>query len=163
VRSESHLRRLARRDVGHFLSLGFGTGLLPVAPGTWGTVAAIPVYLLLVVWGWPIYIGATAALFLLGVWLSERSARALGVHDHPAIVWDEIVGFLVTMVGSPVGWQWICGGFLLFRLFDILKPWPIGFIDDKLSGGWGIMLDDLLAGVYAAVVLATAAALLDTG
>lgn len=131
-----------------------------MAPGTWGTVAAIPLYLLLVGWGWWLYIGITTVLLLLGVWLSARSAEALGVHDHPAIVWDEIVGFLVAMIGSPADWQWICGGFVLFRIFDIIKPWPIRQIDERVSGGWGIMLDDLLAGMFAAVVLMVSRALL---
>ena len=153
---EQRLSVLAIRDPGHLLSFGFGSGLLPRAPGTWGTCAAIPLYLLLAAMGWPLYLGITVLLFLLGVWLTKRSADALGVHDHPAIVLDEVVGFLVTMIASPAGWLWICGGFVLFRVFDILKPWPIRQIDERVGGGWGIMLDDLLAGMYAAAVLAAA-------
>lgn len=157
---DRRLLELASRDPGHLLSFGLGSGLLPRAPGTWGTIAAIPLYLLLADRGWPLYIAGTAALFLLGVWLTRRSADALGTHDHQAIVLDEVVGFLVTMVASPGGWQWICAGFVLFRVFDILKPWPIRQVDDRVEGGWGIMLDDLLAGVYAAALLATARGLL---
>jgi phosphatidylglycerophosphatase A len=119
------------RHPADFLALGFGSGLVPRAPGTAGTVAAIPVYLL----------------------LQPHTARRLGVHDHPGIVWDEIVGYLVTMAFAPPGWIWIVIGFVLFRLFDILKPWPIKWFDRKVGGGFGIMVDDLLAGIAAAAVL----------
>ena len=87
--------------------------------------------------------------FALGVWICDRTARDLGVHDHPAIVWDEVIGYFVTMITAPPGWVWIVAGFALFRLFDILKPWPIRWIDRHVHGGVGIMLDDVLAGVFA--------------
>ena len=88
--------------------------------------------------------------FAAGVWICQRTSDDLGVHDHSGIVWDEIVGYLVAMTFAPSGWVWIVIGFLLFRVFDILKPWPILWIDQRMKGGMGIMLDDLLAGLYAA-------------
>lgn len=141
------------RDPVHFLALGFGSGLSPIAPGTFGTLAAVPIYLLLQLLPLPTYLVVTALLFVFGVFICDISARKLGVHDHPGIVWDEVVGYLVTMIAAPVGWYWVLVGFVLFRLFDILKPWPIRFIDRHVEGGLGIMLDDLLAGVMAALLL----------
>ncbi|HHH48951.1 MAG TPA: phosphatidylglycerophosphatase A [Gammaproteobacteria bacterium] len=141
------------RNPVHFLAFGLGSGAAPVAPGTFGTLAAIPLYLLLAplpLWG---YLLAVAAVSLAGIWLCGRTSRDLGVHDHPGIVWDEFAGYLVTMIAAPAGWLWIAAGFVLFRLFDILKPWPIRWIDRRVHGGLGIMLDDLLAGVLAALVL----------
>jgi phosphatidylglycerophosphatase A len=136
-----------------FLSLGFGSGLVPVAPGTAGTLAAIPVYLLLQDLTPLVYVAVVSVAFIAGIPLCAWTARRLGVHDHPAIVWDEIVGYLVTMVAAPAGWQWIVAGLVLFRLFDIAKPWPISWLDRRITGGLGIMLDDLVAGVLAAILL----------
>lgn len=133
----------------HFLALGFGSGLAPWMPGTFGTLAAIPVYLLLVQLPLLVYLGLVALLFVAGVYLCGVAARDAGVHDHPAIVWDEIVGFLITMIAVPVTWQAVLLGFLLFRFFDIVKPWPIGWLDRRVSGGFGIMIDDVVAGVLA--------------
>ena len=99
------------------------------------------------------YLALVLVLFIAGVWICEVAAKQLGVHDDPSIVWDEIVGYLITMIASPPGWFWIIAGFVLFRLFDILKPWPIRFIDKKVKGGMGIMLDDVLAAVFALVIL----------
>jgi phosphatidylglycerophosphatase A len=141
----------------HWPALGFGLGAAPFAPGTFGTLLGIPVYLLLA--GWPLtgYVLAVGVLFLAGVAACRVTARALGVHDHPAIVFDEVVGFLVTMTLAPPGGGWLLAGFALFRLFDIWKPWPIRWIDRRVTGGLGIMLDDALAGVYALLVLQLAA------
>lgn len=136
-----------------FLALGFGSGLVPRAPGTAGTVAAIPVYLLASSLELPVYLLLVALMFLAGVAICAHTARRLGVHDHPGIVWDEIVGYLVTMAMAPAGWLWIVIGFVLFRLFDIVKPWPIRWLDKHVHGGFGIMLDDVLAGLFAAVLL----------
>lgn len=141
------------RNPAHFLSLGFGSGLAPKAPGTFGTLAGIPVYLLLQPLPLAEYLFATALLALLGIWLCGYTARALGVHDHGGIVWDEIVGLLVTMIAVPLDWRWLLAGFLLFRLFDILKPWPIRWLDRRVGGGFGIMVDDLLAGLFALACL----------
>ncbi len=137
----------------HFLSLGFGSGLAPYAPGTFGTLAAIPLYLLLQPLGIGVYLVVTFLAFLVGIWLCGETANALGVHDHSGIVWDEIVGYLITMIAVPLNWKWILLGFLLFRLFDIAKPWPIKWVDSKVSGGLGIMLDDVLAGFFALIAL----------
>ncbi len=137
----------------HILAYGFGSGLVPWGPGTAGTVMAVPLYLLLQGLSLPYYLGIVSLLFLSGVWICQTVADDLGVHDHPAIVWDEIVGYLVTMSLAPHGWQWVLVGFVLFRLFDIWKPWPIRVADRNLGNGFGIMFDDLLAGVMAAMVL----------
>jgi phosphatidylglycerophosphatase A len=140
-----------------FVALGFGSGLAPVAPGTAGTLAAIPLYLLMQDLPLAAYLGVLAAMLLGGVPVCGYTAGRLGVHDHPAIVWDEVVGYLVTMIAAPAGWLWVAAGFVLFRLFDILKPWPIRWFDRHVHGGAGIMLDDVIAGVLAAAVLQGAA------
>lgn len=137
----------------HFLALGFGSGRSPWAPGTMGTLAAVPIYVVLS--GLPLWAYGliTLVICLVGVPLCGRTARDMGAHDHPSIVWDEIAGFLVTMFAAPVGLLWIVLGFVLFRLFDIIKPWPIRWLDRHVHGGLGIMVDDLLAGLFAAIVL----------
>ena len=135
------------------LALGFGSGLLPRAPGTAGTIAAIPLYLVMQSLALTVYVPLVAVLFLLGIPICAHTAKRLGVHDHPGIVWDEIVGYLVTMTFAPTGWLWVLAGFLLFRFFDVLKPWPIRWLDRRVGGGFGIMVDDLLAGIAAAAVL----------
>lgn len=147
---------LWRRPI-HLLAFGLGTGTAPFAPGTFGTLLGIPVYLVMQPLSLPIYLAACAVLFLVGVVLCHITARDLNVHDHPGIVFDEIVGYAVTMIGAPQGWPWIVAGFLLFRLFDIWKPWPVRIADRRIGGGFGIMFDDLLAAVYAALVMAVAA------
>ena len=137
----------------HFLAFGFGTGLAPKAPGTVGTLAALPIWYLLAqlpLWG---YLLGTAIVIAVGPWLCGRTSRDLGVHDHSGIVWDEIAGFLVTMILVPVSIATAIAGFLLFRFFDVIKPWPIGWLDKHVHGGTGIMVDDLLAAVYAAILL----------
>jgi len=144
----------------HFLALGFGAGLSPWAPGTAGTLVAIPLYLFASRLTLAAYILVVAAAFAFGIYCCGKAARDAGVHDHPAIVWDEIVGFFVTMAFVPLAWEWIVAGFVLFRLFDIVKPWPIGLLDRRVSGGLGIMLDDLVAGAFSAVLLVLAFRLL---
>jgi phosphatidylglycerophosphatase A len=151
--------RLLRHPL-EFLALGFGSGLLPRAPGTAGTLAAIPVYLLAAQLPPPYYLLLVVLLFLAGIGICAHAAGRLGVHDHPGIVWDEIVGYLVSMALAPPGWTWIALGFVLFRLFDILKPWPIRWVDRHVHGGFGIMLDDLLAGLFSAALLQVAIRLL---
>jgi len=137
----------------HLLALGFGTGCAPKMPGTIGTLVGILFYLPMLTLSWPFYIGVTIILFLLGIWLCDVTARHLGVHDHGGIVWDEIVGYLITMTAAPPDWRFVLLGFVLFRLFDIWKPWPINWLDRKLTGGLGIMSDDVFAGIYALIVL----------
>jgi len=141
------------RDPVLFLAFGFGSGLVPRAPGTAGTVAAIPLYLWLSQYPLMIYLVLVILVSITGVWICQRASARLGVHDHPGIVWDEFAGFLVTMIPAPSSWIWLVAGFILFRLFDIWKPWPISWADRQLKGGLGIMLDDLLAGGLAAVIL----------
>lgn len=137
----------------HALAFGLGAGLSPVAPGTMGTVAALPLYLLLHGLGSGPYWGLTALLFGLGVWACGHTARALETHDDPGIVWDEIVGYLIAMGFAPIGWEWVMAGFVVFRFFDIIKPWPIRSVDQRMGGGIGIMLDDALAALYSMGVL----------
>ena len=144
----------------HFLSLGFGSGLSPFAPGTFGTLAAVPLYLLLAQLPLAYYLLAVLAAFAIGVYLCGYTSAALGEHDHSGIVWDEFVGFWITMIAVPATWQWILAGFVLFRLFDIFKPWPVKVADAKMKGGFGIMFDDVLAGLYALVGLQIAHQLL---
>lgn len=136
-----------------FLALGFGSGLAPKAPGTFGTLAAIPVYLLLINLTPSFYALAVLLMTVAGFYICGKAAEDVGVHDHPAIVWDEFVGYFITMFMIPVSWQSILVGFLLFRLFDIAKPWPISFVDKKVSGGFGIMIDDVLAGIFALIIM----------
>lgn len=136
-----------------FSAFGFGSGLSPVAPGTAGTILAIPMYLLLATLPWAGYLAVVVVGFLLGIYLCEQASQKLGVHDHKGIVWDEFVGFWITMIAAPVGWQWLLLGFLLFRFFDAVKPWPISVADKKIHGGFGIMFDDVLAGIAAWVVM----------
>ncbi|MCR8921520.1 phosphatidylglycerophosphatase A [Dasania sp. GY-MA-18] len=137
----------------HCLAFGFGSGLAPKAPGTFGTLMAVPLYLLLMQLPLLGYVLLLLASFIVGVYLCGKTADDLGVHDHPGIVWDEFVGFWITMLAAPAGWLWIVIGFILFRLFDIWKPWPIKVLDEKMETGLGIMLDDVLAGVYAFICL----------
>ena len=137
----------------HLLSLGFGSGLAPKAPGTFGTLAAIPLYLVLQPLPLWAFVTVTLLFALLGIYLCGATARTLGVHDHGGIVWDEIVGYLITMIAVPPDWRWMLAGFLLFRFFDILKPWPIRWLDRRVGGGFGIMIDDVLAGLFAWVCL----------
>lgn len=154
--------RTVLRDPVHFLAFGFGSGLAPKAPGTVGTLVALPLFVALHFAGVAAYVAVTAALFAAGVWICGESARRLGVHDHGGIVLDEIVAFLVTMtpvflfpIPEPLWrWLWLGAGFGLFRFFDIVKPWPVNLADRHVHGGLGIMLDDLLAAIYAAAVLA---------
>lgn len=133
----------------HLLSLGFGSGLAPFAPGTFGTLAALPIYLVMSSLPLLNYLLVTSLAFAIGVFLCGYTSRALGVHDHSGIVWDEIVGYMITMIAVPVEPVWMLAGFLLFRFFDIVKPWPIRWADQKLTGGFGIMFDDVLAGIFA--------------
>lgn len=137
----------------HLLALGFGSGLVAKAPGTAGTAVAVVPAWLIATWSLPAKAALIGFLFLIGVWICGESARRLGSHDHPAIVWDEIVGFLATCILLPADPLWFAVAFVLFRIFDIAKPWPIRDLDHRLHGGIGIMLDDIVAAVFAAVCL----------
>ncbi len=142
----------------HLLAVGFGLGLAPRAPGTFGTLAALPLLVLLLPAGWFVYLVATLLASLVGVWICQRAAEDAGVHDHPAIVWDEIAGFLVAAFPLSLGVGWIHPWvdlailFALFRFFDAVKPGPIRWLDRNLHGGLGIMADDLAAGLATALL-----------
>ena len=159
----SGTERLPKPSMGnpvHLLAFGFGAGCSPKAPGTMGTLLAVGIYLplsQLPLWAYGLML---LLVTVVGIGLCGRAARDLGVHDHPGIVWDEIAGFLLTMFAAPAGWLWIVIGFVLFRLFDIWKPWPIRWLDHHVGGGFGIMLDDLVAGLLAAMCLQFLARLL---
>jgi phosphatidylglycerophosphatase A len=140
-------------DPVHFLAFGFGAGLSPVAPGTAGTVVAVGLELLMRPLGLPVRVAIVIAVCVAGVWICGESARRLGAHDHPGIVWDEFAGYFLAMLAAPSGWPWVLAGFVLFRFFDVLKPWPIRELDHGIHGGLGIMLDDLVAGLFAGLIL----------
>ena len=144
------------RDPGHLLAFGLGLGLSPVAPGTFGTLLGIPLALGLTRLGEIGAALATALLFVAGVYLCGRSARALGVDDHPGIVWDEVVGYATAVLFLPPDWKWWLAAFFVFRALDILKPWPIREIDHSLRGGLGTMLDDAVAGLFTGLSLSLA-------
>jgi phosphatidylglycerophosphatase A len=139
------------RDPVQFLAFGFGSGLSPRAPGTAGTLAALPLYLALAQLPLWAYSAIVLLAALAGIWLCERSSRALDVHDHPGIVWDEFVGLWIALWAVPVEPLWVVLGFLAFRFFDIAKPWPVGWLDKNTRGGFGIMIDDIVAGVMACI------------
>ena len=140
-------------DPVHCLALGFGSGLAPVAPGTFGSLVGLAIALAMAPLGLAWNLVAVAVAVGVGIWICGESARRLGVHDHPAIVWDEVAGMMITMLAVPDAWWGAPLAFVLFRLFDIAKPWPIREIDHGLGGGMGIMLDDVLAGLFAALAL----------
>jgi phosphatidylglycerophosphatase A len=141
------------KNPANFAAFGFGSGCAPKAPGTAGTVVAVLLYLPLQYLPVYLYVLMLFLTFVLGVWLCGKASRELGVHDHGGIVWDEFVGYWITMFMAPSGWGWILFGFVLFRLFDIWKPQPIRYVDRHMHGGLGIMIDDVLAGIYALLVL----------
>jgi len=135
----------------HFLALGFGAGLSPKAPGTIGTLVGFPLFWLLA--DSPLYWAWVGLFLVVGVWACEVTGRALGVHDHGGLVWDEVAAFLMVLPFAPPTWWGYALAFALFRLFDIWKPYPIGWLDARVPGGFGVMLDDVLAAVYVILVL----------
>jgi phosphatidylglycerophosphatase A len=148
-----NLARKVLTDPVHILAFGFGTGLSPVAPGTVGSLIGVLFAWLTLDLGLPLQLAVAAAISFAGIWICGESARRIGVHDHGGIVWDEIAGMYITLLAAPptiAGWTL---GFLLFRVFDIAKPWPIRDLDHRLGGGLGIMLDDLAAALYALILL----------
>ena len=152
---QNPLERVTLRNPIHFLALGFGSGLLHPAPGTWGSLVGVIVGALLLPWlDAKTFFILTALCFFLGIWLCERTSHDMGVHDHGSIVWDEIVAvFLVLLVVPEVSLFWCAVAFVTFRLFDILKPYPIRYFDEKLTNGFGIMVDDILAAGYSILVI----------
>lgn len=148
------------RNPVHFLAFGFGSGAVPKAPGTAGTVVAVIIYLLLPDMSLLLFAGLIVISFLAGIWICGKTADDIGVHDHGGIVWDEFVGLWITLFMVPDGLLWVLIGFILFRLLDIVKPWPIKWADKQLKGGLGIMLDDVLAGIMAALCIQAMAVLI---
>ena len=149
-----NLARTVLTDPVHFLAFGFGTGLAPFAPGTFGSIPGLILFWLTLDFGLYVQLSIAVAMALIGIWLCGESARRIGVHDHGGIVWDEIVGMYVTLFLAPVSVVGFVLAFALFRIMDIVKPWPIRDLDHSMQGGLGIMLDDLLAALYAALLLA---------
>lgn len=141
------------RATARWLATGFGIGHAPIAPGTFGTVLGIGFYLLVRDLSPILYLALVCALFVTGIRICQIAAEDLGQHDHPAIVWDEIVGLLISLFLAPPGWAWILVGFIAFRVFDIWKPFPIRTCDQRVRGGFGCMLDDALAGLYSLFVV----------
>lgn len=135
------------------IALGLGSGLSPKAPGTAGTLIAVPLVLLLQNSSLMIYGLISLLITVIGVWICTYSSRKLDVHDHPGIVIDEVAGFLITMFAVPTGWQWMLAGFVLFRFFDAVKPWPISWMDKNIKGGLGIMADDVAAALVSLALL----------
>ena len=144
---------LVTRDWRLFLAFGFGSGLSRWVPGTLGSLAAVPFAVLLhplpLLW----YLLVLLISAIIGIYLCGFAARRLGVHDHGGIVWDEFVGLWLTLICAPSDWRYWLAAFVLFRFFDMLKPWPINWLDRRVDGGFGIMLDDIVAGIMALAVL----------
>lgn len=137
-----------------FIATGFGSGALPYAPGTWGTVMGVPLYLLLHEFSLLTYVVITVLGFVAGIYICGKADKDFGTKDNPGIVWDEIIGYWITMLAVPFSWTAVILGFILFRIFDITKPPPIAWADKQVSGGLGVMLDDVIAAVYAGAILA---------
>ena len=135
------------------MSLGFGSGLAPKAPGTFGTLVGLPLFWLISGLTFYAQLSIITLLFLVGIYCCDKTGKALGVSDHGGIVWDEIVAIMLVLTFTTLQWQWWLIAFLLFRLFDIWKPYPICYFDAKLKNGFGVMFDDLLAAIYAILVL----------
>ena len=140
---------LLLRDPVHLLAFGFGSGLAPRAPGTFGTLLALLLYIPLAQLSLVAYSALVLLAAIVGVWICGVSSRRLGVHDHGGIVWDEFVGLWIALWAVPDDWQWMVLGFVFFRIFDVIKPWPIRLLDRHVHGGFGIMVDDIVAGVLA--------------
>lgn len=155
-------RDLAFGTPSGFFAFGFGSGLSPVAPGTMGTLAAIPLAVALKLLPVPVFWPLLLVFFLLGVHLCEVTSRRLGQHDPGGIVWDEMVAYWLTVAFVPLHWAWLLAAFVLFRVFDIFKPWPIRWVEKRFGGGLGIMLDDIVAALYAMLLLQLANVLLQS-
>lgn len=141
------------RDPLYFVGFGLGSGAMPFAPGTFGTLMAIPFYLVLRPLSLTAYLSFVIAFIVFSSWLSHRLSREIHEHDHPGMCIDEFAGFFVTMINAPHGIFWVILGFALFRLFDIWKPWPIYIIDRSVEGGFGMVLDDIVAGLFAMIII----------
>ncbi|VEB63961.1 Phosphatidylglycerophosphatase A [Providencia rustigianii] len=153
-KKQKQKKRLNMRNPWHLLATGFGSGLSPIIPGTMGSLAAIPFWLLmdkLPVWScWVIIVVG----FWFGCWICERTSHDMRIHDHGSIVWDEFIGMWITLMAIPVvSVQWVLAGFVIFRIYDMWKPWPIRIFDRRVGGGFGIMIDDIIAAIFAYVTI----------
>jgi phosphatidylglycerophosphatase A len=156
MRLDAQQRRVILGSPSGWIASGFGSGLSPLAPGTAGSALALVAWFALRGLPWPLYALAVALGFALGVWTSNIVIARLGIEDPGVIVWDEFVGqwiALAPLLWIAHDWRWIAAAFVLFRTFDIWKPWPVSWADRSIEGGLGVMLDDVLAGAYAAIVL----------
>ena len=149
-------KTLLRHPAG-WIASGFGSGFSPRAPGTVGSAVALLPWLWLRTLPLPYDVLAVVVAFVIGIWASEWVVRRSGVQDPQVVVWDEFVGVWIALIAAPAGWIWMLAGFALFRLFDIWKPWPVSWADERIHGGLGVMLDDVIAGIYALIVLQLAA------
>ncbi len=150
--SAEFARALLRQPAG-WIASGFGTGFAPYASGTVGTLAALLPWLAwrqLPLWQYAVVV---VVAFALGVWAAQRVIDTIEIQDPSVVVWDEFVGLWIALAAAPAGWMWMLGGFALFRFFDIVKPWPVSWADNQVEGGFGAMLDDALAGLYALIAL----------
>ncbi|OCQ52871.1 Phosphatidylglycerophosphatase A [Photorhabdus australis subsp. thailandensis] len=147
-------RRLRMSNPWHLLATGFGSGLSPIMPGTMGSVASIPFWLLLMQFPeWICWLAIIVGM-LFGIMICQRTSDDMKVHDHGSIVWDEFIGMWITLMAIPViSWQWVLTGFIVFRIFDMWKPWPIRWFDRYVHGGLGIMLDDIIAAAFSFVIV----------
>lgn len=160
MRLDAPQRRALLGHPAGWIACGFGSGLSPWAPGTAGSAAALLPWLALRNLDWPVYVAVVALALALGVCASNHAIARLRIDDPGVVVWDEFVGqwiALLPLVVAPRAWPWMLAGFALFRLFDVWKPWPVSWADRRIEGGWGVMLDDVIAGAYAAIILAVAA------
>lgn len=149
----NNLSRCVFRDPRYFLAFGFGSGLSPVAPGTCGTITAILIYFFMAGLTWELYLGFIVVAFVVGIVISDEITKELKINDYKGIVWDEFIGYWLTMFLVPCGFVWIFLGFILFRWFDIWKPFPIKHLERCNHSGFAIMIDDVMAALYAWIVL----------
>lgn len=148
--STGNAKGIVPKDPAWLLATWFGAGMLPWAPGTWGSLAALPfAWLILVYLGWPWLVVAAAAVFVVGLWAAERYVRASGHGDPGAVVIDEVAGQFIALTAAATTPIDFAVGFALFRVFDIFKPWPANWAERRFSGGLGVMADDVFAGLYA--------------
>ncbi len=145
----------------HVLAYGFGTGLIPFAPGTFGSLIGVVLFWFMAGLAPMPYAAIVVVMFVAGIFICGQTARDVGAVDPGFIVYDEVVGFLVAMYMLPADWRWIASGFVIYRVFDIWKPFPIHYVEDKLGLGSGIMTDDVIAGIYTLIILQLARLLIE--
>lgn len=136
----------------YFIAFGFGVGIIPFAPGTFGTLFAAFLYSLLPILSFSSHLIITVFITIISIFICDKVSREIELHDHPGMCLDEFPGFFVSMLFAPAGWVGLISAIILFRIFDIIKPWPINWIDKNVHGGFGMVLDDVLAGVYVSVI-----------